>query len=119
MVSVATASTLPAMFSAVHLYCPSSTPVTWIILITPPDNTSTLLGMGLLSSLVQLMVGLGMPDLALHWYSTLPPVLMVWLTEGKISILGASLGSTSSMALARAEPPLLSAVQRYIPLSST
>ena len=88
---------------------------------------------------------LGVPRVALHWNSTLPPVLTVWEVldildihmmrcrycvgkntmtttwagEGKISSCGASLGSTSSTAWARAAPAALSAVQRYIPRSRT
>ena len=44
---------------------------------------------------------------------------ITWAGEGKISSCGASLGSTSSTAWARAAPAALSAVQRYIPRSRT
>ena len=44
---------------------------------------------------------------------------MVWEISGNISSRGASLASTSTMAVAREEPTAFSTVQRYIPLSST
>ena len=67
MVSEAVASTLPALFSARQMYSPSSSPVTLVILSTPPDSTSVLAVSGLRSVLVQVRTGLGMPATALHW----------------------------------------------------
>ena len=65
------------MFSAVHLYSPSSSPVTRVNLITPPERISAMGARGLLSTLVQLMEGARIPVRGRHWYSVLPPVTMV------------------------------------------
>ena len=64
IVREAVTSTLPTMFSALHLYSPSSTPVTRVILSTPPGRISVLAVRGLLSSLVQVISGLGIPATA-------------------------------------------------------
>ena len=60
-----------------------------------------------------------MPDMYRHWKSTLSPLVTVCRSEGYISIVGISLGSTSRIELARPDPQDDVAVQTYIPLSLT
>ena len=60
-----------------------------------------------------------MPDMYRHWKSTLSPLVTVWKSDGYISIVGISLGSTSSIELARPDPHDDEAVQTNIPLSLT
>ena len=57
MVSEATASALPALFSALQLYSPSSSPVALLILSHPPGSTSVLEVSGLRSVLLQVSTG--------------------------------------------------------------
>ena len=78
--------TYPTLLVAVHLYVPSSSPITSLIRMTPPGRSS-ILGVRETSNpfrsiRIHLRVGVGIPASILHWKRADPPLTAICRSSG-------------------------------------